>query len=196
MVAVLFPVGEIPQVGRRLPPSRRHQAVVITNRIGLRPYRDVPVGFGAYDFIPLRIALALVSPRYGPRPGQRMVDGRDLIAQEIRIVFVETDALLHDSFVVLVHRKPAAVEHARTFDAAGLDDERVVTAVPDGIFPRAYRIARMGRLELLGPLATVSVDPTNLTYFAEHDIGGVRHDNDFHWTIADHRPRHARRNAD
>src|SRR5262249_59361082 len=104
---------------------------------------------------------------YGPGPRQGMVDHRDLVMQNIRIVLVEMDSLLEDRLIVGMHRQAAGVEDARTFEVARLDLEHVVAAVAVLVDPLPDRVTLIRRLDLLGPVAPVREDATMMIDVAD-----------------------------
>ena len=70
-----------------------------------------------------------------------MVDGGDLVVEQIRIGLVEVDPFLDDRLVVAVQGQAAAVERARSPHPARLDQKHVVTAVSILVDPLADGIA-------------------------------------------------------
>src|SRR5262249_4374935 len=110
------------------------------------------VVLGADRFAPdrARRAVTTIFPHHRPRAGERIVDHRDLVDEQVRIALVEIDALPDNGLVVRVQRQAGAVEGAGTLHVAGLSDQRVVAAVAVGILPVGARIATGGRPHLLG----------------------------------------------
>src|SRR5215470_13247048 len=133
---------EIAQVRWRLVLARRHQQAVRAQHVVLLADGDVRIAFGADVLEPDEVALAAIL--FDDRPGarERIVDGGDLVDQDVGIALVERDALLDDGLVVLVQRKPGGLEGARALEIARLDLERVVAAIAIGIEPLADRVAR------------------------------------------------------
>src|SRR5580693_6422942 len=83
---------EIAQVRRRLALAARHQAAVGAEEIGFAADEEVlAVGVLAGVLEPGRLALAPIAAGHGPGPRQSVVDGGDLVAQDVRIVAVEMD---------------------------------------------------------------------------------------------------------
>src|SRR6516165_8825519 len=82
---------------------------------------------------------------------RRVVDGRDFVVQNVRIGFIEVNSLFDDSLIILVKRETAALIGAGAFHVAGLDLEHVVAAIRVPIDPFSDRIAREGRLGMVGP---------------------------------------------
>jgi len=70
----------------------------------------VVVVLGAVGLGPqwLRAGIAVIAARHRPWPRQRMVDGGDLVVQDVGIALVEIDALLDDGLVVVMQRQPVA----------------------------------------------------------------------------------------
>src|SRR2546429_9267575 len=79
--------------------------------------------------VPYAIAVAPVAPGDRPRTGQRVVDGGNLVVQDIGIGLVEANALLDDGRRILMEWHAACVVAAGVFHAAGLNFERVIAAV-------------------------------------------------------------------
>jgi hypothetical protein len=133
-----------------------------------------------------------------PRPGQRMIEGGDLVVQQIGIGLVEIDALLDDGLVVGMQRDAGGVEDARPFEAARLDLERIVAAAPARVAPLADGVAEIEWefRHIGGELAAIRIDVPVMIMIAVHkNVGDGRRDDDFEPRIADHDARHAGRNA-
>src|SRR5215813_11993857 len=148
---------EVFKVGRLLALAHRHQQTVAGDDIIFVAYADVAIVLRADVFGPdrPRISIAPIAARDGPGPGQRVVDRRDLVVQDVRVGLVRIEALPDDRLAILVERDSAAVIAVRYLDRARFDGERIVAAVAVGIFPFADRIARVGRLQFLRPFAAV-----------------------------------------
>src|SRR5260221_11717305 len=97
---------------------------------------------------------------YGPWARQRVVDGRDSVVQNVGIGFIEVSSILGDGLIIVVKRETAALVGAGAFQVAGLGLEHVVAAICVRIDPFSDRIAREGRLGMVGPTAPVGIDPT------------------------------------
>src|SRR6516165_2436571 len=152
---------EILQIRRRLVLLRRHQVAVGADIVDLPADADMRIVLGADRLAPPDRLLArgpAVVLGDGPGPRQGMVDGGDLVVQEIAVGLVEIDALLDHGLIVLVHGNAGAVEGARPFQAAGLDRQQVVAAIAILVDPLADRVARKHRLHLLRPIAAVGID--------------------------------------
>src|SRR5215470_5462548 len=104
---------EIAQVRWRLVFARRHQQAVRAQHVVLLADGDVRIAFGADVLEPDEVALAAIRLDHRPGAGERIVDGGDLVDQDVGIALVERDALLDDGLVVLVQRKPGGLERAR-----------------------------------------------------------------------------------
>ena len=65
-----------------------------------------------------------------------MVDGRDLVMEDVVVAVVEIDALLDDRLVVLVQGKPGRFENAGAGEIAGFNLEQVVAAAPEVADPK------------------------------------------------------------
>ena len=88
--------------------------------------------------------------------------------------------------------KPGGVVGARAFEGpARFDLQRVVGAVAVGIDPFADRIARIGRLVVVGPVASVGEDATEVLRAADQNIGGLRRHHEFERRKCDGHERHA-----
>src|SRR5262245_41260445 len=126
---------EMPQVGRLLAFLRRHQEPVGAEEVALLADGDVIVVLRAEIFAPERILLrrAAVALQHLPRPGERIVDDGDLVAQNLAVVLVEIDALLHHRLVVRVQRQAGRIIGAPALDVAGLGLECVELPVAVGI---------------------------------------------------------------
>src|SRR5262249_20671038 len=100
--ASLRPFLEISQIWRRLILADRHQHAVAAHEITLSADGDHGIGLdaGALRRARPRIGVARIPLVHGPRPGQCVVDHRDLVMQEVRIGLVEVDALLEDRLVI------------------------------------------------------------------------------------------------
>src|SRR3954453_11594522 len=93
---------EQPQIRCRLVLARGHQQPVEADEIAFAPNGQVAVLLVADVLGPDRLFAAPVAPRNRPRPCERMIDDGDLVVEQIMIIPVEEDALLHDGLVVLV----------------------------------------------------------------------------------------------
>src|SRR5262249_55241903 len=94
-----------------------------------------------------------------PWPGQRMVDGRDIIMEQVWIGLVEIDALFDDGLVIGMQGDAGGVVDAWPFQAAGLDHKGVVAAVAVLIEPLADGITQILRLRAVGGIvAAIRVD--------------------------------------
>src|SRR5713101_316720 len=84
----------------------------------------------AARFVPIRTCLlgAAVIFCHRPRMRERMVDQRDFVMEDIPVGLIAINPLLDDGLIVLMQRKPGAVQGARTFETASLDGEHVITA--------------------------------------------------------------------
>src|ERR1700730_18142809 len=114
---------EIAQIGRRLVLHGGHQEAVAAEEINLVADADMSISFAASRAAePSRLVgrAAPVGCVHQPRPSQGMVDGGDVVVQQIRVGLVEIDALLDNGLVVFVQWDAAGVEDAWTLHAAGL----------------------------------------------------------------------------
>src|SRR5258708_31438485 len=81
---------------------------VILIAVVLEPGR--PIGWGS-----------AIIPGHGPRTGQGVIDRRNLVVQDVRVILVQIDALLEDGLVVGVAGNAGLVEEARALEVAGHD---------------------------------------------------------------------------
>src|SRR5262249_9509954 len=148
---------EVSQVRRRLILLDRHQVAVAAHHVIVLADPDVMIVLGAMVEIPDHIAaFALILLGNGPGPRERIVDGGDLVEQDVLVRLVDGDALLDDGLAIVVQLDAARLERARTLEPAGLDFQNVIAAVAVLIDPLADRVAAEGGLELLWPGAPVS----------------------------------------
>ena len=124
-----------------------------------------------------------------------MVDGGDVVVQQVLVGLVEIDALVDDGLVVLVGGRALVVEGARALDVAALDLQRIEAAIGVGIEPFADGVARESRLRAVRrPAASVRVDPARQVV-GEHHIGHIRRDGEFGRLVEGHDSGHAARDA-
>src|SRR5262247_1376753 len=109
---------EIAQVRRRLILARRHQQAVRAQHVVLLADSDVRIAFGADVLEPDEVALAAILLDHRPGARERIVDGRDLVDEDVGIALVERDALFYDGLVVLMQREAGGLEGARSFEIA------------------------------------------------------------------------------
>jgi len=120
---------------------------------------DMGIALGADRFAPpdrfLALGPAIV---FGDGPGMRqgVVDGGDLVVQNVRIGLVLVDALLDDGLVVRMQRNAGAVE-VGDLSARGSHLQQIVAAVAVLVDPFAEGIALEHRLHVLASRA-VGVD--------------------------------------
>ena len=74
-----------------------------------------------------------------------MVEHGDLVMGHVGIGSVEVDPLLDDGLIVGVQRQVAGIEGSGTAEAACLNFENIVAAIPVRIDPLADRITQEGR---------------------------------------------------
>src|SRR5262249_33511987 len=148
---------EMPQIRRRLVLAQRHQQAVAVDKIVLAD-EHVLIALDADVLHPDRVARAAIAPCDSPRTRQGVIDGGDLVEQQIGIGLVQGDTLLHHGLVVFMQRNSARVEDARTLQLARLDHERVVTAAAPRVDPLADRVAGKRWLDAFRPVASIGVD--------------------------------------
>ena len=135
------PSCEVFEIGRGLAFLGRHQEAVRADHVVLLAEPDLLVAFLADIFGPERLRAAVVGPMHRPRPGERVVDHRDVVVHEVTVGLVEVDALLDDGLVVLVERDARAVIGARAAAGRGSRPPARRTAVAVFVEPAADRIA-------------------------------------------------------
>ena len=121
---------------------------------------DIVVGL-ARVLDPERLVRSPVAPRHRPGTSQCMVDGRDLVVEQmVWIGLVEVDPFLDGRLVVAVQGQAAAVERAWSPHPARLDQKCFVSNVSVLIDPLADRITVERRRQSFRPGTPVGVDPT------------------------------------
>src|SRR6516165_2129472 len=88
--------------------------------------------------------------------------------KQVRIVLVEMKSFLDDRLIVKVQRQPRMVVSARSLEAARLDLKYRIVAIAIIIGPFSDRIAKIGRLDVRGPVTPVGVDSA---HFHEVEVG-------------------------
>src|SRR5262249_40273758 len=140
------------------------------------------------------VALAAILLDHRPGADERIVDGRYLVDQDVKIALVERDALPDDGLVVFMQRKAGGLEGARALEIAGFGLERVVAAIAIGIEPLADRVARERRLLIGREAAPVGIDAARHVIL-EIDISDLWQDHELGRPDDRHDARHAGRNA-
>src|SRR5436309_13242218 len=112
----------------------------------------------------------MVALEYRPWMRQRIVNRRNFIVKDVRILLVDEKAFSDDGVVVLVERNPGRIEHARASEVARLDTQLIVAPVAVGIVPRADRIAHEGRFGLLWHRTAVGINTTLLHQIFDEDV--------------------------
>src|SRR6266568_6776666 len=84
------------QAGRLLTLLCRHQFALGAEHEVLALDAHMLGALGADSLHPDRIAVAHIILGHRPWPGKRIVEGRDLVVQDVRVGLVEEDALLDD----------------------------------------------------------------------------------------------------
>ena len=101
---------EIFKVRRLLALAHGHEKALWADLVVLVSNLNVGAVFKAGEFVPLRRhcrGIAAVAARHRPGPRERMVGGRDLIMQDVRIGLVGIDLLLDDRLAILVEGNAA-----------------------------------------------------------------------------------------
>src|SRR5258708_3806078 len=181
---------EIPRVWRRLILARRHQVAVSRQEVVLLANNHVVVALGAVIFRPQYVALVPEGFEHRPRPRQRMINRRDLDAQEAGIGLVEEKPLLDDTLVVAVQENPGIFVRSGPLEVAGFDFEHVIFAVAVLVDPLADRVSHIGGFLVGGEAAAIRVDTARHVSFTI-DVGDRRQDDQFERP----RPRHDARHA-
>jgi hypothetical protein len=143
---------------------------------------------------PEDVALAPERLQHRPRPGQRVVDGGDLITKQVLVLLVERDALVDNRLVVAMKRDAAGFVNAWALEVAGLDFERIEAAVVVGVEPFADRRAGPGGFLVLGKAAAIGVDAARLIVL-EIDVSDVGRNHELERSHRRDHARHARRHA-
>src|SRR5215831_6783485 len=122
---------EVAQVRRGLVPSGRHQQPIRAEEIVFLAEDDLVVAFGAIILAPawMRTRIASIGLVDRPRLRQGMVDHRDLVMENARIVLVEIEALLEYRLIVEMQRQARSVIGTGTFEAARFDFKHVIAAI-------------------------------------------------------------------
>src|SRR5262249_46555725 len=98
------PGPEVAGVRGRLVFSRRHQIAIAGEKVEFLADNDVIVVLAALILRPEDVALAPKCLQHRPGPGQRVVDGGDLITEQVLVLLVERDALMDNRLVVAIKR--------------------------------------------------------------------------------------------
>ena len=125
LTAVLL---EIPPIRRRLVLLGRHQPAVRAQVVGFVGDADMDVVFGADVLTPPDRLVgddAVIDPAVHLRPRQSIVDGGDLVMEQVVPGLVDVDALLGQSFIVLMEGD-AGVFIGAGGSAHGLSDRSAV----------------------------------------------------------------------
>src|SRR5215471_4081286 len=88
------PSPEVAGVRGRLVLARRHQIAIAGEEVEFLADNDVVVVLAALILRPEDVALAPERLQHRPWPGQRVVDGGDLITKQIIVLSVEGDTLV------------------------------------------------------------------------------------------------------
>src|SRR5438067_11233687 len=123
-----------------------------------------------------------------------MIDGRNFVVQDILVVLVEINALLHDSLIVPVQRQARRFEDARADKVAGLNLQNIVTAVAVLVDPSGARAAAEARRLIGRPVTAVGVDAAGRVS-DRNKVGDRRANYDFHRFGEIHHLGHAGENA-
>src|SRR5215475_9346999 len=122
------PGPEIAGVRGRLVFARRHQIAIAGEEVVFLADNDMIVVLAALILRPQDVALAPVRLQHRPWPGQRVVDGGDLITKQVLVLGVERDALVDNRLIVAMKRDATRFVDARALEVAGLDVERIEAA--------------------------------------------------------------------
>ena len=101
------PGSEIAGVRGRLAFARWHQIAIAGEEVEFLSDNDVIVVLAALILRPEDVALAPERLQHRPWPGQRVVDGGDLITKQVLVLLVERDALVDNRLVVAMKRDAA-----------------------------------------------------------------------------------------
>src|SRR5258708_37324617 len=111
-------VLEISQIRRCLIFLCGHEQAIRTQVVRLLANRHMGIVFGANILAPPDRLVgddAMIVPRDHPRPRQGIVNGGNLVTEQVGVGAVDKDALLDDGLVVAVERDAAGVIGARAF---------------------------------------------------------------------------------
>src|SRR5437588_5217333 len=132
---------EISQIRRQLALPGGHQEAIRAQQVILSTDFDMIVVLATIVLSPdwpLFVGFATIGLVDCPRTRQGMVEYRDVVMEDVRIGFVEVNALLDEGLPIFVERNTAAVESARLLErAAGLDLKQIEAAVATGLLPLA-----------------------------------------------------------
>src|SRR5215467_5421946 len=109
-------VLEIAQIRRRLIFLCGHEQAIRAQVVRLLANRHMGIVFGADILTPPDRLVGndtMVVPRDHPRPRQGIVDGGDLVMEQVGVGAVDKDALLDDGLVVAMERDAAGIIGAR-----------------------------------------------------------------------------------
>src|SRR5262245_40193758 len=93
---------EVAQIRWRLILPGRRENAVTADRVNLLAQRHVLIIVSTKVLDPFDVAVAAIAAHHGPRTGERIVGGRDLVVEEIGSALVEIDVLLDDGLGSLV----------------------------------------------------------------------------------------------
>src|SRR5258706_4789447 len=108
------------------------------------------VALGAVHLQPFGtpIVRTAIGPGYSPRLGQRVIDGRDVVVEDVGIRLVEVNAFLDDGLIVAVQGQARGVVGARSLEMAGFDPQRGLAGVALLLKPLSERIYAEQRVVL------------------------------------------------
>src|ERR1700746_483185 len=108
-----------------------------------------------------------------------MVDHGDFVVEDFRIGLIGEKSFFENGLIVEVEGKAGGVINARALKATRFDFKHLIVAVAILVDPSSDRIALIGRLEKLGPVAAVGEDATIVMLGVDQNISGIRRDNEF-----------------
>src|SRR5262245_39461084 len=98
---------EVAQARRRLVLAGRHQQAVGAQEILLLSDLHLVLVLAADGLEPGCLSLPMIGPRHRPWARERIIDHRDVVTQDVWVVLVESDALVHHGSIVRVERQAA-----------------------------------------------------------------------------------------
>src|SRR5579883_223407 len=106
----------------------RHQGAVGTDEIHILADEDVRVAFDTAVLCPDHVLGAAIALEHRPRPREGIVERGDGIVQNLRIGWVEINALLHRTVIICSGLQTALIQDAWTAQKPRLHLECVVAA--------------------------------------------------------------------
>src|SRR5579883_2046413 len=188
---------EISKIRRSLALLGRHEHSVGAEKVWLSLDADMVVVFHAVVLDPpwMRVGAPAIALGHNPRARQGVVENGNLVSYDVRIVSVESIALLHDGLIVCVQRQSAGIEGARTFQVARLHFQYVVVAISRCIDPTADGDPKEGGIHIGRKVAPVGKYAAAVEHVEDQDVERLRRYDELHLAVAVGHARHPRRQA-